>query len=261
MCVYYDAHGIKHYIGDYGVDKSDQLEIEFEENYVVRPTNKAPIVWHDPEIDKRRASLFEFAMIPSWTKSEADARKNRYKFFNARDDRLMESSLWRPRFESKRCLIPANGFYEPHKYHKKVNQPGGRKPSDSIPFYFRLKSTDYFAFAGLYDEWTHPQTGEVIPTFTIITTDPNRQMERIHNKNPRQPVILHKKDYDFWLNPMVNPSAYFDQNIFLPWPDEDMEHWQVTKQLDYNGTGEELIKPVQTPVDIETTGEQGNLFE
>lgn len=254
MCVVYDAHGIKHYVEDYGVDEAEQLDIDFPENYAVRPTNRAPIVWQDPEQDKRLMSLFEFSMIPSWTKSEEDAKKNRYKFFNARDDKLLDSRLWAPRFKSQRCIIPANGFYEPHKYPEKVDIPGGPKPTDSIPFYFSLKSTDHFAFAGIYDQWTNPDTGEVVPTFTIITTDPNEQMEKIHNKNPRQPVILHKEDYDFWLDPSVRPEDYFNENIFKPWPDDDMQHWQVTKQLDYNGNGEDLIKPVDSPITINGNG-------
>lgn len=250
MCGVYDAHGVKKNMDHYAIDDPHPSEMEIPENYTVRPTDRAPIVWYDPELDQRRMDLFEFSMIPSWTKSEEDAKKNRYKFFNARDDKLMESRLWYPRFESKRCLIPANGFFEPHKYSQKVEVPGGPKPTDSIPFYFRLKSTGHFAFAGIYDEWTNPGTGEVVPTFTIITTDPNEQIKKIHNKRPRQPVILHKEDYDFWLDRSVRPQDYFDQNIFEPWPDEDMQHWQVSKQLDYQGRGEEMIRPVKHPVKI-----------
>lgn len=263
MCVQYDAHSAADNIEqkEYPIDNPGHIDFEVPENYVVRPSNSAPVIWYDPDRQERRLDLFSFGMIPSWTKNEDDAKSGRYKYANARDDRLLESRMWKPRFANQRCLIPANGFYEPHQYPKKVEIPGGPKPTDSIPFYFRLKSSDYFAFAGLYDEWTNKATGEVVKSFSIITTGPNRQMEKIHNKRPRQPVILNREDYAFWIDPDARPEDYLDQNIFTPWPDEDMEHWQVSKQLHYGGNGREQIEPVDNPVDIDTgNGRQADLF-
>ena len=262
MCVEYDAHKVTDNLTEYPIDypDADRADLDIPENYAVRPTNLAPVVWYDPDRNTNRLSLFEFGLVPSWTKGEDQAKSGRYKYANARDDRLLESPMWEPLFESKRCLVPANGFFEPHKYHQKVRVPGGPKPTDSIPFYFKLKSSNHFAFAGLYDEWTNLKTGEIVKSFSIITTDPNKQMEKVHNKNPRQPVILNKENYTFWIDPKVRPKDYLDQNIFTPWPDEDMEYYQVSKQLHYDGTGEELINPVDNPVNLEPPVEQGNLF-
>ncbi|MFH5833722.1 SOS response-associated peptidase [Halalkalibaculum sp. DA384] len=254
MCIYYDAHGVKHYIEEeFNIDP-DQIEIEFPDTYKVAPTMPAPVVFKDS--DGRKIELFEFGMMPNWGKAE-DKQKNQYRFFNARDDKLLESGLWKPCFKSRRCIIPANGFYEPHKFHTEIEQPGGRKPSDSIPFYFHLKSRPVFGFAGIWDEWTNKETGEAIKSFSIITTSPNKIIKRIHNKKPRTPLILAREDYDFWLNDPNKPEDYFESGIFEPWPDDDMEAWQVTKSLDYGGNGPELIEPVENPVDI---SEQGNLF-
>lgn len=262
MCVEYDAHGVGHYVGEgeFPIDDLGEIDMDFPESYVVRPSNEAPVIWHDAENSKNRIALFSFGMVPEWTKDEKQAREGRYKYANARDDRLVESRMWKPRFASKRCLIPASGFYEPHHYARKIRVPGGPKPTDKIPFYFRLKSSDCFAFAGLYDEWTNKTTGEVIRSFSIITTDPNKQVAKIHNNRPRQPVILNKQDYSFWLDPSARPADYLDANIFLPWPDEDMEHWQVSKQLHYGGSGKEQIKPVDNPVKINGSGSQSELF-
>jgi len=255
MCIYYDIHDTKKITEELDID--DQPDI-FDGRYVVRPGTHAPVIWQDPESDKRRFALFTFGMVPSWTKSADDATKNYYKYFNARDDKLMKSRLWKPRFQSNRCLIPANGFFEPHKFHKKIDQPGGRSPSDSIPFYFKLKSTDHFCFAGIYDSWTNPQTGEIVRSYSIITTDANEQLRKIHNKSPRQPVILHPNDYTWWLDESANPNDYFGENIFTPWPDEDMQHWQVSKSLDYGGGGKQQIEPIKRPVNLDR--QQGNLF-
>lgn len=262
MCVEYDAHGVpKGEKVDLPIENLDQSGFNFEGSYVIRPSNKAPVIWHDKEQNKNRLDLFSFGMVPSWTKNEDQAKKGRYRYANARDDKLLESRMWKPRFQSQRCLIPANGFYEPHHYPKKIQVPGGPKPTYKIPFYFKLKSRDYFCFAGLYDEWAHPNTGEVIKSFSIITTSPNEQMKKIHNGRPRQPVILGEDDYSFWLKPDARPEDYLDANIFLPWPDDDMEHWQVSKQLHYGGNGEEQIQPVDEPVDLDNPeGPQKSLF-
>lgn len=258
MCTGYGYYHITDdEIQQMGVDP-DQLEIEFQGKYVIRPSNMAPVVWNDPEDGKRKMELFSFGMIPAWNK---DSDPNQWRYANARDDKLQSSRLWKPRFESKRCLIPANGFFEPHRLKEKITLPEGPKPTDSVPFYFKLKSIDQFAFAGIYDGWTNPETGELIRSYSIITGEPNEQIKKIHNKRPRQPVILHPEDYDFWLDQEANPKDYFGENIFEPWPDDDMEHWQVTKQYDYGERSEKALQPVNNPIDLNNPeGQQKSLF-
>lgn len=158
--------------------------------------------------------------------------------------------------------MPANGFYEHHHLSQKIDISGARKPTDKVPYYFKLKSQDIFGFAGLYDEWTDRKTGEVINTFSIITAEPNPLVRKIHNSKERMPLILRKEDYGFWLDWSANPKVYFSQNIFTPCPEDDMEAWQITKELDYRQEGEALTQPVDNPIDLDAANRrQGGLFE
>lgn len=256
MCANYDNHDPKLSDESYWNALLDDGLNNYTGDYAVRPTYRAPAVWQDE--DNRRISLFEFGMMPSWGKPE-EKQKLQYRFFNARDDKLLESNLWTPRFTNKRCIIPANGFYEPHSYGKKIEIAGGRKPTDSIPFYFTLKSSDVFGFAGIWDEWTNKETGELTRSFAIITTGPNRIIKKIHNKRPRTPLILHNEDYDFWLSEVDKPQDLFDAGLFKPWADDDLEAYQVHKGLDYGKNDAELIEPVESPVPLNGNG-QKDLF-
>jgi putative SOS response-associated peptidase YedK len=106
------------------------------------------------------------------------------KTHNARADKLEYSDLWRTPFHKRRCLIPADGFYE---WTKKQGEA----------FRFTLQHPSVFAFAGLWDAWKDPATGEWLQSYAIITTEPN---ELIAPMKDRMPVILHVKDYDRWLD-------------------------------------------------------------
>jgi putative SOS response-associated peptidase YedK len=168
--------------------------------------------------------------------------------------------LWKPLFQKKRCIIPAAGFYEHHTLDKDVELPGGKKPTNKVPYYFKLKSSDIFGFAGLYSQWEDHKSGQTVGTFSIITTNPNPLVAKIHNKKNRMPTILREEDYDFWLDESVNPDDYFGQNIFVPYPEDDMEAWQVSKMLDYGKETNDLTKPVNNPIDLDNPESQQNLF-
>jgi putative SOS response-associated peptidase YedK len=106
------------------------------------------------------------------------------KTHNARAENLKSSDLWRAPLHKRRCLIPADGFYE---WTKKQGEA----------FRFTLQHPTVFAFAGLWDAWKNPATGEWLQSYAIITTQPN---ELIAPMKDRMPVILHAQDYDQWLN-------------------------------------------------------------
>jgi putative SOS response-associated peptidase YedK len=88
----------------------------------------------------------------------------------------------------RRCLVPADWFYEWKKLDAKTKRP----------YAIDMKDAELFAFAGLWDSWKDKETGKSLETYTVITTDPNELMEPIHN---RMPVILHRQDYGRWLEP------------------------------------------------------------
>lgn len=254
MCNFFDSHIRSDKVG-YLFGAKLNIPEHFEGRRNTRPTNPSFVVRNN-EDGQREVDIFEFGLIPHW----ANDKKMQYSTMNARDDKLMESNLWRPCFQKKRCIIPASGFYEHHTLDKDIQLPGGKNPTNKVPYYFKLKSSDIFGFAGLYDQWEDTESGQTIGTFSIITTDPNPLVRKIHNQKDRMPTILRKEDYDFWLDQSVNPKDYFDQNIFAPYPEDDMEAWQITKELDYGKQGEDLIEPVENPIDIDNPPEQQNLF-
>ncbi len=253
MCTFFDSHMPSEEVQN-AFNAINDVPENHRPRYNIRPTNSSYVVLNN-EDGNRELNAFSFGLIPSW----ADDRNMQYSTMNARDDKLMKSNLWKPLFKNKRCIVPVNGFYEHHHFDQNLNVPGAPKPTNKVPYYFKLKSQTVFGFAGLYDQWTDKETGEIIHTFSIITTNPNPLVRKIHNNKERMPTILRKEDYDFWLNESVKAEDYFDQNIFTAYPEDDMEAWQITKQLDYKQDDAELIEPVDNPVTL-NTGQQGGLF-
>jgi putative SOS response-associated peptidase YedK len=143
----------------------------------VAPSQLAPIV---RKTDKGyQALIARWGLIPSWSKE-----KPKFQPINARAETVGSSGMFRKSLHCRRCLVPADGFYE---------WQGAKPPKQ--PFFISMKSDAPFAFAGLWEQWT-PTGGEPIDTYTIITTSPNKLMAPIHN---RMPVILHSDDFDRWL--------------------------------------------------------------
>lgn len=255
MCNFFDSHMPPEDV-EAALDAIANIPEGHRPRYNIRPTNSSYVVWNNDNGD-REVNAFNFGLIPSWAKD----RNMQYSTMNARDDKLMESRLWKPLFKNKRCIVPVNGFYEHHHFDTDLNVPGGPKPTDKVPYYFTLKSQDIFGFAGLYDQWTDKKTGEVVNTFSIITTEPNPLVRKIHNNKERMPTILRSEDYDFWLDESMKPEDYLGQNIFTAYPEDDMEAWQITKQLDYKKDDAQLIKPVDNPIDLGAAhSQQGGLF-
>jgi putative SOS response-associated peptidase YedK len=124
-------------------------------------------------------------MVPHFAKSLADF--NGFNTINAKAETLTSKPMWRDPFRRRRCLVPADGFYEWETLDAKRKQP----------YAFTMRSGEPFAFAGLWDAWKEPDGGW-LQSFAIITTDPNELAATVHN---RMPVILKPVDYDRWLTP------------------------------------------------------------
>jgi len=137
-----------------------------------------------PNDGRQEADFFAWGLIPSWAKDPSIGSR----LINARAEGLAEKPSFRGSFKYKRCLIPADGFYE------WKSQPGTKT---KVPYFIFLEDRRPFAFAGLWDEWYSPEGGSV-RSATIITTTPNELMAPIHN---RMPVILEPEDYARWLDP------------------------------------------------------------
>jgi putative SOS response-associated peptidase YedK len=133
--------------------------------------------------------LLKWGLIPSWTKSITDANVIRLKTFNARSESILQKPSFSSSIKLKRCIIPVKGFFE--------WQHAGK---ERIPWYIYRADNDILSIAGIYDEWIENTTGEVLNTFSIITTDANDLMAEIHNSAKRMPAILNKSDEAGWLS-------------------------------------------------------------
>jgi len=195
----------------------EQLEnrfgARFREPHRYRPGAKVnafslpalPVICND---DPREIRLFTWGLIPYWVKNAEDATSIRTKTFNAKAETLAEKPSFRAAFSRRRCLVLTNGFYEWQAVEKR-----------KIPYFISLKKTEAFALAGLYENWTHPATGEILSSFTVVTTRANALMEEIHNVKKRMPVILEPGREDQWLNLLADPVA---EGILEPYPDAGM---------------------------------------
>ena len=151
---------------------------------------------------------------------------------NVRDDKVLTSKFWRPSFEQRRCLVPADGFYE-------WRRDGNRK----FPMLIRLKKKESFAFAGLWDSWRNPQMSEdVLHTFTIITTKPNSMLKHIHN---RMPVIYDQAMGKQWLEGGGTTISMTLDAILQPMAANYMEAYEVSKIVNAPASDQsECVQPV-----------------
>jgi putative SOS response-associated peptidase YedK len=158
-------------------------------DYNVAPTTFQPVIRADRETGTRELVSMRWGMVPNFAASLAEYKG--VSTINARAETLTTSGLWRVSFQRRRCIVPADGFYEWKKLGKATKQA----------YAFALADGEPFAFAGLWDAWKEPkkspQTVDTwLQSFTIITTDPNKLTATIHN---RMPVILKPSEYDRWL--------------------------------------------------------------
>jgi putative SOS response-associated peptidase YedK len=175
--------------------------------YNIAPSQPVAVVPNDGQM---KLDFYVWGLIPSWAKDPSIGSR----MINARGETLAEKPSFRSAFRRRRCLIPANGFYE-------WQQAPGRKTK--IPMYIRLKSGEPFAFAGLWESWNAPDGSNVL-SCTIITTTPNSLLEPIHN---RMPVILPPSAFAQWLEPgEQNPSTL--QALIQPYPAEAMTAYPVS---------------------------------
>jgi putative SOS response-associated peptidase YedK len=198
-------------------------------DYNVAPTTYQPVVRAERDSGARELALMRWGLVPYFA---TDLKRFGYSTINARAESLTTSSIFRGPFERRRCLVPADGFYE----WKKLPTPtlfgsdSSEKPAkkkhaaEKQPYVFTLSEGEPFAFAGLWDRWKDP-AGGVLESFTIITTTPNELTATVHD---RMPVILRPRDYDLWLShppaaSTAEPAAPLELIALLrPYPAERM---------------------------------------
>lgn len=180
--------------------------LEMTPRYNIAPTQPVAVVRQGASC--REMSFLRWGLVPSWAKDI----KIGASLINARADTIATKPSFRTAFKRRRCLIPADGFYEWKKGEGKTKQP----------FYIRLKKDYPFAFAGLWEHWEGPDNS-TIDSCTIMTTDANETLRPLHD---RMPVILHEEDYDRWLDPKTDPTQLGE--LLKPYPPEEMTAFPIS---------------------------------
>lgn len=184
--------------------------------YNIAPTQDVPIC--RLEDDERRLIDHRWGLIPFWSKDEKIA----YRTINARAEGIEKKPAFRAAFKERRCLVPADGFYE-------WTGPKG----DRQPYKITMKCGEVFAMAGLWERWT-PKDQEPVVSFTIVTCEPNELVGQLHN---RMPVILKAEDYGAWLDGSAGSEP------LVPYPADQMDMYPVGKAVgNVRNQGPELIE-------------------
>lgn len=195
---------------------------QFPPRYNIAPSQPIAVV---RMIDgARHFALMRWGLIPSWVKDP----KTFALLINARGETAAQKPAFRAAMKRRRCLIPADGFYE-------WRRDGARKR----PYFIRAKSGATLAFAGLWETWTGPN-GEELDTAAIVTTAANAVLRPIHD---RMPVILAEAAFDPWLSPAVDATTA--SALIAPAADDLLEAYEISTAVNRvanNGPG--LIAPV-----------------
>lgn len=195
-----------------------------EAQYNVAPGMFMPAIVRSKKGQSILASM-KWGLLPPWSKEEQTG----YKMINARAETLEEKKSFATPFQRQRCIIPANGFYE-------WMHVGSRK----IPHLIRVSDAEIIGFAGIYEKWKAPN-GDIIPTFSIITTGANDLLKPLHE---RMPVILQQEEYSLWLDKHPEQQEH-RKDLLRPFPMEKMLVYRVGQEVNTAGTNKpELIDPI-----------------
>lgn len=176
--------------------KLADIEKAFEANFI-EPESYTPAekinafdIRNTPVIideNQGEIQMFNWGLIPFWAKAD----KIKKTTLNAKIETAAEKPAFRNAVQN-RCLIIANGYYE----WQWLDAKGKEKQK----YLLRAKYQEIFAFAGIYSNWRNPQTNESISSYSILTTEANELMSKIHNIKKRMPVVLRKEDQQSWLS-------------------------------------------------------------
>jgi putative SOS response-associated peptidase YedK len=210
MCGRFARRSTQEVLADwFGVELEDMPW--FAPTYNAAPQSVQPVVRVNRDSGGREFALMRWGLVPFWAK---DAKVG-YSTINARAEDAPAKPMYREAFKKRRCLVPADAFYEWQRLDAKTKYPHAIAMKDGQPY----------AFAGLWESWK-PKEGAPLETFTILTTDPNAVTERIHN---RMPVILKPADYNRWLDAESTERPPLD--LLRPFPAEEMRAWRVSARV------------------------------
>ena len=187
--------------------------VNLKPRYNIAPSQDVLAVRSHPETHERKGDMLRWGLIPFWAK---DAKIG-YSMINAKAETVADKPAFREAFKSRRCILPADGFYEWQKLDAKTKQP----------YLIQMKDQSLFGFAGLWERWKDKTSDETVQSCTIITTELNELCAPIHN---RMPVILDPKNHGAWLG---ETTASRDELLALlrPYPAEKMEAYKIGPRI------------------------------
>jgi putative SOS response-associated peptidase YedK len=207
---------------------------------------KLPVITNE---NPKQVELFNWGLIPFWIKDEKSAKEIRERTVNARSETIFEKPAFNNSAGKKHCLVIADGLFEWRYYQGK-----------NYPYYIKLKNRDAFAIAGLWDGWNNKAIGDTIYSYTIITTEANPLMAKIHNKKKRMPAILRKEDESKWISNSIDKEE--SMALLKPFDEKEMEAYTISKMITTKGIDPNVpavLKPFQYN-NLEPLPSQQSLF-
>lgn len=210
---------------------------DWSPRYNIAPTQQIPVIRQHPREPVRQISSMRWGLIPHWARDASIANGT----INAKSETAATKPAFRDPLKFRRCLIPADGFYE-----------WARKNGSKQPYCFEVNEGELYAFAGLWDGWKDA-SGNWVRTCSILTTTPNAVTSAIHD---RMPVILHPESYDLWLDPGMQNVAEISE-LLKPYDPHLMRCYPVSTRINYVVNDDcECCRPVV----VADSQNQSNLF-
>jgi putative SOS response-associated peptidase YedK len=225
MCGRYRLSKRKQIIAEY-FDSSG--EVDWSPHYNIAPTQSVPVIRQNPKEPVRELSLMRWGLIPSWAKDSSVAAQ-----INARSETASVKPAFRDSLKSRRCLIPADGFYEWQRTGKAKQ-----------PYCFEVNDGELFAFAGIWDRWKD-SNGTVLETCSLLTTTPNAVTAAVHD---RMPAILDPDNYDLWLDPGMRDFRMVSE-MLKPYDARQMRSYPVSTRINYVTNDDQSCS---IPVELQT---------
>jgi putative SOS response-associated peptidase YedK len=206
---------------------SSHTPFDMPDSYNIAPSQIMPVIYQ--KNGTRILQPMQWGFVPFWSKDPSQEIRP----INTKSETAFASRMWSDAVKKHRCLVPARGFYE----WKRLNNANGRSIKKQ-PYYIHPKDQDLFAFAGVYSVW-QPNTKDALFTYSIMTTQPNKELATIHN---RMPVILSPGTEALWLDPDYAEQAVLSE-LLAPYKDSSLELTPTSKAVNSpKNNGRELIK-------------------
>ena len=209
-----DKDQLEGYFQKQEVSASDLFTIDEFTNLYHADGFTRPLLPFTSSENPRRIKPAQWKLLPYIVKNAQDA-KAYANTLNARSEELFTKFSYKNYIGKTRGLLWVNGFYEPNHLAPKM----------TVPYYVRAHNSEPFTLGCVYSNWVNEETGEVIKTFSIITTPPNKLLSEIHNEGQRMPLIITPENRDRWLGPLTMEEI---KEMMQPLPDGYLEGYPVS---------------------------------